>query len=209
MSESRALLGLLCLSSILLAACSTEHEFRVASVGDGSAGASTEVAATSPGAPLVVAGSALLGTAARISLGAPAGQPGGTVNGTIAGILPTSGQSVVQLTDGTTLLVNGVGGAVGQTVSIDVAGARVIGGPTSLVGVNVLPLGGAGGELASATVGGSGGVTATVGTAGSASPLPRNPGGMLGAPSAVTSVAQPVTGTVTTSVNGTVGQICC
>jgi hypothetical protein len=204
MSESRISLGLVCLSSILLAACSTEHEFRVAYVGDGSA----QATAASPGAPLVVAaGGALLGPAARTSLGT-AGQTGTMLNGTIAGVLPTTGQSVVQLTDGTTLLVNGVGG-LGQAVSVDVASARIIGGPNSLVGVSVLPSGGAGGQLASVSVGGVGGTALTVGTGPAPSPLPRNPGAVLGAPSAVTSVVQPVTSTTSTIVNGTLGQICC
>jgi hypothetical protein len=213
MNYSLRSFGLLAILS--LAACSTEHEFRVASVGDGSRTAATEAASAVPSAPLIVAaGNVLLGSSARITPPAADLPTGGVVNGTVSAILLTSGQSVVQLTDGTALLINSASSTLGQVVSIDLGKGQVIGGPSSLVGVSVLPSGGAAGaQLASVSAGGTsiGVGTNLIGRPVAGVPaLPTgNAGQSLGPVSATATVVQPVTSTVTNTVGGTLGHLCC
>lgn len=176
---------------LALGGCSTTHEFRVAAVGDSSSEAMSGTAAGgSPGAPLIVAaGNALLGSASQLAnFGGGAGT--GLVDGTVSAILLTTDQTLVQLSNGSTLLLNGVGGTLGDPVSIDLASGRVLGGPSTLVGANVLsnPMGG---QLVTATIGGN----SLVGTSGAA----RNP----------TTAVRSGTSTVTGVVNGVLGPACC
>ncbi|HEX6660293.1 MAG TPA: hypothetical protein VF067_00260 [Sphingomicrobium sp.] len=209
-SHPSAWLAAACLA---LTACSTQHEFRVAAVGDASGSATSETTSTIPSAPLVVAaGNVLLGESASLASITPGAQTSGVVDGTVSAVLLTSGQSLIELSDGSSLLINSVGGALGDAVSIDVGKGQVIGGPNSLVGVSVLPSGGTGGQLASATVGGTsiGVGTGLVGKSTSAAGglVSGTAGQTLGAVSATTTLTQPVTTTLP-PVSGTVGHICC
>jgi len=199
---------------IALTACSTQHEFRVASVGDGSGSATSQTTSTMPSAPLVVAaGNVLLGESARLGSVSAVMPTSGVVDGTVSAVLLTSGQSLVQLSDGSSLLINSVGGALGDVVSIDVGKGQVVGGPNSLVGVSVLPSGGAGGQLASASIGGTsiGIGTGLVGnaTSGTAGAVSATAGQTLGAVSATSTLTQPVTTTVTSPVVAPLGHLCC
>jgi hypothetical protein len=137
----------------------------------------------------------------------------GVVDGTVSAVLLTSGQSLVQLADGSSLLINSVGGALGDVVSIDVGKGQVVGGPNSLVGVSVLPSGGAGGQLASANIGGTsiGIGSGLVGnaTSGASGAVSATAGQTLGAVSATTTLTQPVTSTVTSPVVAPLGHLCC
>lgn len=199
---------------LALTACSTQHEFRVAAVGDGSANATSQTTSTMPSAPLVVAaGNVLLGESARLGMVSAVAPTSGVVDGTVSAVLLTSGQSLVQLSDGSSLLINSVGGALGDIVSIDVGKGQVVGGPNALVGVSVLPSGGAGGQLASATVGGTsigigtGLVGRTTGAAGNM--VSGTAGQTLGTVSATTTLTQPVATAVTAPISGTLGHLCC
>jgi hypothetical protein len=199
---------------LALTACSTQHEFRVAAVGDGSGSATSQTTSTMPSAPLVVAaGNVLLGESARLGTIAAVAPTTGVVDGTVSAVLLTSGQSLVQLSDGSSLLINSVGGALGDVVSIDVGKGQVVGGPNSLVGVSVLPSGGAGGQLASASIGGTsiGIGTGLVGHAatGAGQIVSGTAGQTLGAVGATTTLTQPVVTTVTGPVSGTLGPLCC
>ena len=177
---------------LALGGCSTTHEFRVAAVGDSSEAASeTADGGTSSGPLIVAAGNALLGPAGQLA-NAP-GVAGGTgpVDGTVSAILLTTDQTLVQLSNGSTLLLNGLGGTLGDTVSVDLASGRVVGGPGSLVGTNVLTTGSAGGQLLSGTVGGNSLV------------------GRSGVTRAPTAPVRSGTSTVTGIVNPLLGPGCC
>jgi hypothetical protein len=200
-------LGLLrLLPAVALAGCSTAHEFRVASVGSGSGAAAAAPSGPSPSVrpPSVVSGNVILGRGVGF---VPAAAQPGVVRGTVTGVLGPTGQTLVQLRNGTSLVVNAVGGALGDVVSINLAQGQVVGGPTSLVGVSI---GGgthsAGGQLVGVSVGG-----ALVGgsSGGSNSLLPVNAGQALGTvSSSVTKITQPVTSTVTT-LGGALTHLCC
>src|SRR3954469_23224258 len=129
-------LGLLrLLPAVALAGCSTAHEFRVASVGSGSGAAAAAPSPTpSVRPPSVVSGNVILGRGIGV---VPAATQPGVVRGTVTGVLGPTGQTLVQLRNGTSLLVNAVGGALGDVVSINLAQGQVVGGPTSLVGVSI------------------------------------------------------------------------
>ena len=110
------------LAALVLAACAHEREFRVAYVGsEGSAQIAGdddtgEAGRHSP--PVVAAGNALLGPPSGFT-GVGGNQPGNS-GGTVTTILPSTNQTLVQLTNGTVVLLNGVGGStplVGTTVA--------------------------------------------------------------------------------------------
>lgn len=197
------------ISSLALAACSTTHEFRVAAVGDTEAAAASGAAGPGAGAPLIVAsGNVLLGPAGQLVTASGTGATSGIANGTVSGVLPTTTQTVVQLADGASILVNGVGGTLGDAVSLNVAQGQVIGGPVALLG-NSLP----GVSTGTGTVLGGTPVAGATGGAGSSGggsgALPANPGQVLAPMPATTSVLQPVTAPITNSVGGTVSLPCC
>ena len=210
----------LLISSLTLVACSTSHEFRVAAVGDTEAGEASGFAPNpgalpgSPGAfippgspgvgnptgtppsapPLIVAsGNVLLGPAGQLATGGALNGAAGVVNGTVSAVLLTTTQTVIQLADGASLLVDGVGAALGDAVSIDLAQGQVVGGAQSLVGTSVPGLSSTAGKtlggttLASGSSGSSGRITA-----GGSSTLPPNAGKVLTPPVGVTAVVQPV-----------------
>ena len=109
----------------------------------------------------------LSGTQAGATAGL--GIPGsGVVDATVTGTLKSTGQTLVQLGDGGTLVLNGKGGKLGDVVSIDLGQGKVIGnsGGSALVGLNVLArnpttgslvtVGGANNNLVSVTAPGTG-----------------------------------------------------
>ncbi len=236
----------LLVGSLAIAACSTTHEFRVASVGDevgevsefaagpganpdspgvglapgspgvgiapGSPGAGTPgfpgagnpgLPGGTPGAvggtgvskpPLIVAsGNVLLGPAGIVHAGGAVSTAAGVVNGTVSAVLQTTSQTVVQMADGASVLVNGVGGSLGETVSIDVAQGQVVGGSRSLVGNTVAAVSSSAGRLLGgvSVAGGrtSGSSRVSDGRSGT---LPANAGRILTPVTGVTAVLQPV-----------------
>jgi len=120
---------------------------------------------------------------------------GGVVSGTVSAVLLTTAQTVVQLADGSSLLVDGVG-ALGDAVSIDLAQGQVVGGAQGLAGTTVPGVLGATNAAGTALVGPLTGTGAGSGsgriTAGGSSPLPANAGRTLTSRAGVTSVVQPV-----------------
>ena len=131
-------------AALVLPACAHEREFRVAYVGsEGSAQIAGDDAGESgqQSPPVVAAGNALLG---------PTGGPLGSSvspslsNGTVTTILPSTQQTLVQLTNGTTVLLNGVGGST-PLVGTNVLNAtntlgQVVNAPLSSVGALVSPV---------------------------------------------------------------------
>jgi hypothetical protein len=89
------------------------------------------------------------------------------VTATVVGILTRTGQTIVQLGNGNSLILNGTGGVLGDLLKIDLGSKTVIGGPkgSPLIGVAVLsPTGG----LLNVAVGkpGTAGATGLVGGVG-------------------------------------------
>src|ERR1044071_5766253 len=149
-----AALGSLALPA--LAACSTAHEFRVAAVGDPSTRPTTENTAIngSADAPLIIAaGNSLLGSASRLTLVSGEVPGTGLMNGTVSAILLTTNQTLVQLANGSSVLLSGVGGTLGDPISIDLGKGQVISGPNPLVGTNVLTSSPTAGQLTTVTIG--------------------------------------------------------
>ena len=197
----------------LLNACATNHEFRVAAIGDESVQPTSENTAIAGTEPLVVAaGNVLLGRASQLTTISGAGSNVGVVNGTVTAVLLTTGQTLVELPDGGSLLVNSTTAALGDTVAIDLGLGQVVGGSTSLGGAQVLGTNPvvtlAGGNVAP-SVGGVMGPVAGLGK----TVLPTvKPGSVLGPKPTVTTIVQPVTGAVgggTGTVGGLLGPICC
>lgn len=207
---------------LVLSGCARHREFRVAYVGSepsAAAAASAASADSSPllaaqGAPLIVAsGNALLGPASQLVTSITAVPTTGVVDGTVSSLVLTTDQTVVQLTNGSSVILDGTGAALGDVVSIDLGIGKVIGGPSSLVGVSVSPEGATtGGQLASVSVGPK---TATINspTVG----LPTLPSPTLGSPTlgspalgtptgAVSLISPPSTGL---PVPGVLGGLCC
>ena len=149
-----------------------------------------------PSPPLIVAsGNVLLGPAGQLAIpGGALSSAAGVVNGTVSAVLLTTSQTVVQLAEGPSLLVDGVGAALGEAVSIDVAKGQVVGGAQSLVGNNVpgaSTVTSVAGQLRGSPLGGSsGGSTRIAGS--SSTSLPVDVGKVLSPPLGVTSVIQPV-----------------
>lgn len=131
------------LGSVLLAACAHEREFRVAYVGsEGSVELGGDQGGNSAGGgavtpPIVAAGNSALGPAGAVLTRSGAGQRG-VVNGSVTSVLPSTNQTLVQLANGATVLLNGSGAALGDLVAIDLGAGRVVGGSTPLLGTNVL-----------------------------------------------------------------------
>jgi len=178
----------------VLAACSTTHEFRVASVGNGSGSPATaQTSAPHQAAVMVASGNVLLGRTGQLL--PTSGSP--IVNGRVAGVLASTGQTLVSLGGTTTVLINGVGGTLGDAVSINLAQGKVIGGPTALIG----------GQLA----GTSAATTSLLGAATgrtSATSLLSNAGKTLGATTGTSAVTQ-TAGTTLGTVAGPITHICC
>lgn len=242
---SSARMALVCTAALALAACGSSGSYRVASVGstpsdgsagDGSGGSSTAGDGGSGSANtggsgsgsdsgsgqrgqslLVTAGNAMMGTAGTLD-GAPgvsAIPASGVVTGTVDRVLTRTGQTLVRLGDGNSVLLNGVGGRVGEAVSLDLGEGKVVGGSSPLVGLNVLARNpstgqlatvgaGTGGNLVSVTVpqsGVNGLVGSTVNTAGG---VVNGATGAAGTPitAGVTGNAAAGNNGVATAVNG-------
>lgn len=119
----------------LLSACA-QHEFRLESGGDTSA--DQEQAAIAPGTPLlVVAGNILLGPAAALANPSPGTLALSAQSASVSGFLLSSGQTIVQLDSGTTVLVGGLGGTIGDVVTLDTVTGTITSGPGTLVGSTV------------------------------------------------------------------------
>ncbi len=154
------------LASISLVSCAddTTRTYRISSVGaptpasddnGGSGGNGGSGTGTSgSGNILVAGGNVLVGAASQFAAltGATNGLVplGGTVNATVTAVLGNSGHTLVELGNGTSLLLNGNGGALGDVLSLDLASGRVIGGPAGspLIGLNVLAANPISGSLA-------------------------------------------------------------
>jgi hypothetical protein len=194
-----SLIALFCVAATAGAGCSSHREFRVASIGsDGSfeiagdedaSGAEAPAPTRSRRAPLVTSGNVLMGSGSGVVNATIA-------SGTITGVLGPSGQTVVGLVNGTTVVLNGSGGSLGDLVSLDLGAGQVVGGPSSLVGVNVLGAN----SGTHATVGTTSGTAGTSITSGG-----TTTGALLPAPSASGTVSGTVTGTVGGTVGGTAG----
>lgn len=119
----------------LLSACATEHEFRIDAAGDASADQQQEEVAIAPGTPLLVAaGNMLLGPTATLANPSPGSLALGAQSASVSGFLLSSGQTIVQLDSGTTVLVGGIGGTIGDVVTLDTLTGTITSGPGSLVG---------------------------------------------------------------------------
>ena len=222
MTMQRASICLLLAVIPALTACSTKHEFRVAAVGDSTVQPTSGNTTTAGlAAPLIVAsGNVLLGRAGQLTLPTGPVATTGVVTGTVSAVLLTTNQTLVQLADGASVLLNGTGGALGDVVSIDLAQNQVVGGPSSLVGVNVLTSSPTSGQLATASVGSggnlldiqaAGGGLAVGGTTGGqpiAATLPQPIATPLTQPP-ITTLTQPVTSTAPGTLGGTLGRACC
>ena len=173
-----ALAGL-AVSSFALVSCADDtHSYRVSSIGahpsgssdDGSgsgsgsgssgsgsgtgAGTGSGSGATGSTNIIVAGGNVLVGAASQFAAltGATNGLVplGGTLNATVTAILGNSGHTLVELGNGTSLLVNGTGGNLGDVLSLNLGTGQVIGGPTGspLIGANILAANPVSGTLA-------------------------------------------------------------
>ena len=213
MTKYFRLMSVLASLTVTLTACSTDHEFRVGAVGDDSAQPNSESATIAGSAPLlVVAGNILLGSASQVPLVSGPGTASGVVDGTVSAVLLTTGQSLIQLSDGASLLVNSTSGTLGDLVSVNLGTGQVVGGSPALIGANVLGTNSTG-VLSGSTLGTSSGTMIGSSTGTVSNVLPTlNPGSALGTQPIATTILQPVTGPVggtTGTVTGTVGSLCC
>lgn len=134
--------------------------------------------------------------------------PGTTqITGTVTTVLRKSGESLVDLGNGQSLILNGAGGKVGEIVKIDLLSRTVTGASSGsrLLGVSVLSPTVATGTVAGVNVGNSGPLL-TVGSGSTASGVLAPVNGVL-AP--VGGVLAPVTGGVTggTGTTGATGHV--
>jgi hypothetical protein len=152
-------------ASLALVSCAddTTRTYRIASVGSQGSGGSDggngngngNGGSNNGGGNIIVAGgNVLVGAAAQFAAltGATNGLVplGGTVNATVTAILGNSGHTLVELGNGTSLLLDGNGGHLGDVLALDLGSGRVIGGPAGspLIGVNVLAANPVNGSLA-------------------------------------------------------------
>ena len=156
---------------------------------------------------IVASGNVLIGAASQYSqlTGSVNGTvpAGGVVNGSVSAILHTTGHTLVQLGTGTSVLLNGTGGRLGDVVSIDFGRGQVVGGPTPLIGVNVLAANPVSGSLATVNTASGNqlvGVTVLNPSTGS--------GSTVLAPQVAPLVGlQPVNASVTSTVSATVNAV--
>lgn len=186
------------MSLLALSACAEDRTFRVSSVGSASAAEiaeSSEEAGTGSGA-IVAAGNVLVGA------GGQAGSPGwlasamssgGVLTGSVSTVLLDSGQTLVQLENGTAFLLDGTSANVGDAVSINLASGQVVAGPPALIGADV---------LAAAP----GNAAATTSTSAGAGPIR---GALSGSAGQQTITTGSSTSTVTGTVNGLLMHGCC
>ncbi|MEP9358459.1 hypothetical protein [Sphingomonas sp. KR3-1] len=177
---------------------------------------------------LVASGNAVMGAAnAQTGLTAGLGVPAdGVVTGTVNRVLGRTGQTLVSLGNGSTLLLDGKGGKLGDLVSIDLGQGKVVGASSAsaspLVGLNVLARNPSTGQLATvsaATAGnlasvtvpnGQGGQLLNVAVPGNLGNTAGGAGGLLNGVTGATNANANVTGAATTAlgnVNATVNGV--
>jgi hypothetical protein len=196
--------------------------------GGGAGGSTGAGGATGSGALggnlIATSGNAVLGVAnAQAGLTSSLGIPAkGVVTGTVNRLLTATGQTLVRLGNGNTLVLDGKG-KLGELVSIDLGKGRVIGTSNAnspLLGVNVLARNPATGKLATVSAASGGNlvsVTVPNGQGGQllGATVPGNPaggtGGLLGGVTGaantnanVNGTANSALGTVNATVNGVV-----
>ena len=169
-----ALLGITA-SSFALVSCAddTTRTYRVSSVGASPAGGSDDDSGGGGGSGsgngsgsgsgggvtsttniLVAGGNVLVGAASQFAAltGVTNGLVplGGTVNATVTAILGSSGHTLVELGNGTSLLLDGTGGGLGDVLSLNLGSGQVVRGPNGspLIGANVLAANPVSGTLA-------------------------------------------------------------
>lgn len=207
---------LICLCGASLVACAqSDDRPRLASIGSAAeeekarqtalgsgATAGHASASASPSKFVVTAGNILLGQAGA-SLGLSldgAVSSTAVLSGSVTGVLQSTGQTLVELSNGASVLLNDTGGTVGDLVAIEVASGQVIAGPGALVGSQALSGSTVGGGSAVAgTAGGTlSSATATAGPTTAATSGAATPGSAAGS----------LTSTVTTTL-GTPSLGCC
>jgi hypothetical protein len=223
--------GIVSALAISLAACESSGSYRLASVGsvpDGSSGGSSGGDGSSGGSSssgggttsssgggsssssggagplggnlIVTAGNAVIGVAGKTN-GLP--QTLAPVTGTVSKILYKTGQTLVDIGNGNTLILGKAGGKVGDLLRIDIGSKTVIGAPNGspLLGVGVLAPAGSG-NILTATVGKTVGVVVDVtkpltgSVTGSVTPQAGTTTPITGATGAVGGVVKGVTGVV-------------
>lgn len=162
-------------SSFALASCADDtHTYRVSSIGAHPSGSSDDGSGSGSGSGggdngsgggsgsgttggtsiLIAGGNVLVGAASQFAAltgGTNGLVPlGGTLNATVTAILGNSGHTLVELGNGTSLLVDGTGGGLGDVLSVNLGTGQVVGGPTGspLIGANILAANPVNGSLA-------------------------------------------------------------
>ncbi|MDF7777043.1 hypothetical protein P1X14_17430 [Sphingomonas sp. AOB5] len=188
--------------------------------GSGGTGSGSGGSTGMSGPLLVTSGNAVIGVAGTTAnvtanLGIPGG---GIVDAVVTGVIRRTGQTLVQLGGGGTLILGGTGGRIGDVVSLDLGAGKVIGGPNGspLIGLNVLAQNPSTGRLATVNAASAGklvsvtvpGLTGAGGTGGllpAVTPVPQgNAGANAGLVGTVTST---VTGVVSPSSGVGVGSV--
>jgi hypothetical protein len=186
--------------------------------GSGNGGGGTGTAqAGLVGKVLVTAGNTVIGAAGKQNALVTGVQNNvlTPVNATVTRILTKTGQTLVDVGSGQSLILNGTGGKLGDLLKIDLASAKVIGAPTGspLLGVSVLSPTVATGRLAAVNVGNNGPLVqlgnGTAGGTGILSKVGTTVNGVLGGSTGGGGAATvPVTGlvsNVSATVNGALG----
>lgn len=181
--------------------------------GTGSGG-STGSAAPVGGGLLVTAGNAVIGVAGKQSAltNLTLLPTAGKVSGVVTAVIVKTGQTLVDLGSGKSLILNGTG-KLGEIVKIDLGSRSVIGASagSSLLGIGVLSSPSASGRLAAVNVANAWPLLAVGGTSvlggvtsvnGILTPVTAPLTGALTPSSGVTGVLTPVTSTVTSVVGG-------
>ena len=184
--------------------------------GNGGGGGTGTAQAGLVGKVLVTAGNTVIGAAGKQNALVTGVQNNvlTPVNATVTRILTKTGQTLVNLGSGQSLILNGTGGKLGDLLKIDLASARVIGAPSGspLLGVSVLSPSVATGRLAAVNVGNNGPLVqlgnGTTGGTGVVSKVGGTVNGVLGGATAGGPATVPVTGlvsNVSATVNGALG----
>jgi hypothetical protein len=126
--RSKSFSVLTALAALALAACSTTHDYRVDAVGDSGGAEEAAVATLAPSSGfVVVGGNILLGAPGqRSAASAPAASLQPSLGGSVATVFLTTGQSLLELDDGTNLLVGTIG-AIDAPISLDTLSGQVAG----------------------------------------------------------------------------------
>jgi hypothetical protein len=163
---------------------------------DGSSLVGVNVLARNPSTGKLVSLGALSGdqlVSVDVSKGGVSGIPRkGVASARVTAILHKAKQTLVQLRNGSSLILNGTGGRIGDLVALDLGRGRVIGGSSGspLVGLNVLARNPSTGRLVTVSAATSGRLASVT------APGIPGPGGLVG--------GVPGGGSLTATVNGAV-----